>query len=36
MTTGSSEDYSTGCLLDYDYYIKDFNIAAVDLSIKQL
>ena len=23
MTTGRSEDYSTGCLLDYDYYIKD-------------
>ena len=22
MTTGRSEDYSTGCLLDYDYYIK--------------
>ena len=21
MTTGRSEDYSTGCLLDYDYYI---------------
>ena len=26
MTTGRSEDYSTGCLLDYDYYLKDFNI----------
>ena len=22
MTTGISEDYSTGCLLDYDCYIK--------------
>ena len=22
MATGRSEDYSTGCLLDYDYYIK--------------
>ena len=32
MTTGRSEDYSTGCLLDYYYYIKDFNIVAIDLS----
>ena len=32
MTTGRSEDYSTGCLLDYDYYIKDFNIVRIDLS----
>ena len=32
MTTGRSEDYSTGCLLGYDYYLKDFNIAAIDLS----
>ena len=32
MTTGSSEDYSTGFLLDYDYYIKDFNIVGIDLS----
>ena len=32
MTTGRLEDYSTGCLLDYDYYIKDFNIVGIDLS----
>ena len=32
MTTGRSEDYSTGCLLDHDYYIKDFNIVGIDLS----
>ena len=32
MTTGRAEDYSTGCLLDYDYYIKDFNIVGTDLS----
>ena len=32
MTTGRSEDYSTGCLLDYDYYIENFNIVAIDLS----
>ena len=33
-TTGRSGDYSTGCLLDYDWYLKDFNIAAVDLSLQ--
>ena len=27
MTTERSEDYSTGCFLDYDCYLKDFNIA---------
>ena len=32
MTTGKSEDYGTGCLLDYDYYLKDFNIVGIDLS----
>ena len=32
MTIGRSEDYSTGCLLDYDYYTKDFNIVGIDLS----
>ena len=32
MTTARSEDYSTGCLLDYDYYLKDFNIVGIDLS----
>ena len=32
MTTGRSQDYSTRCLLDYDYYIKDFNIVEIDLS----
>ena len=32
MKTGRSEDYSTGCLLDYDYYNKYFNIVGIDLS----
>ena len=32
MATGRSEDYSTGCLLDYDYYINDFNIVGIELS----
>ena len=32
LTTGRSEDYSTKCLIDYDWYLKDFNIAAINLS----
>ena len=32
ITTGRSEDYSTGCLLGYDYYLKDFDIVGIDLS----
>ena len=32
MATGRSEDYSTRCLLDYDYYIKDFKIVGINLS----
>ena len=32
MTARRPEDCNTGCLLDYDYYLKDFNIAAIDLS----
>ena len=32
MTTGRSEDYSTGCFMDYYYYIKDFNFVGIDLS----
>ena len=32
MKTGRSEDYSTGCLLDYDYYLKGFHVVGIDLS----
>ena len=32
MTTGRSEDYCTGCLLDYGYYLKAVNIVGIDLS----
>ena len=32
LAIGKSEDFATGCLIDYDYYVKDYNIAAVDLS----
>ena len=34
MTTGRSEDYNTGSLLDYHYYTQDFNIAAIDLYLQ--
>ena len=32
MTTGRSKDYRKGCLLDYDYYLKDFNIVGIATS----
>ena len=32
MTTGRSEDNIAGCLLDYDYYIREFNIVGIILS----
>ena len=31
MTTGRSEDCSTGCLLGCDHYLKNFNIVGIDL-----
>ena len=30
--TGKGEDYATGSLLDYDYFIKHYKLIAVDLS----
>ena len=32
LTTGKSEDCSTGCQIGYDYYLEDYNIVAVNLS----
>ena len=32
LTTGKSEDYTTGCLLDFQYYKDHYNIVAVNLS----
>ena len=32
FNTGRSEDYSTGCLISYNYYVKDYNIATIGLS----
>ena len=32
LTTGKGEDYTTGCLLDYNYYKNHYSIIASDLS----
>ena len=32
LTTGKGEDYTTGCLLDYNYFKKHYSIIASDLS----
>ena len=32
LTTGQGEDYTTGCLLDYDYIKSKYRLMAVDLS----
>ena len=35
IPTGQGDDYTTGCLLDYTYFKKCYNMIAVDLSKKQ-
>ena len=35
IATGEGDDYTTGCLLDYDYFKKHYKMIAVDLSKKQ-
>ena len=32
VTTGKGDDYTTGCLLDYDYFLKYYELIACDLS----
>ena len=32
LTTGQGEDYTTGCLLDYQYIKNHYRLIAVDLS----
>ena len=32
LTTGQDEDYTTGCLLDYEYMKNNYSLKAVDLS----
>ena len=32
IATGKGDNYATGCLLDYDYFKKNYHLIAVDLS----
>ena len=32
MATGQGDDYTTGCLLDYSYFRKNYRLIAPDLS----
>ena len=32
IATGQGDDYTTGCLLDYNYFNKDYKMIAIDLS----
>ena len=32
LTTEQGEDYTTGCLLDYDYLKNQYKLIAIDLS----
>ena len=34
-STGQGYDYTTGCLLDYNYFEKYYNMIAIDLSKQQ-
>ena len=35
IATGQTDDYTTGCLLDYIYFKKYYNMIAIDLSKQQ-
>ena len=35
IATGQGDDYTTGCLLDYPYFVDTYKMIAVDLSKKQ-
>ena len=35
ISTGRGDDYATGCLLDYPYFIDNYKMIAVDLSRQQ-
>ena len=35
ITTGQGDGYTTGCLLDYNYFIKHYKMGAIDLSKQQ-
>ena len=32
ISTRQGDDYTTGCLLDFDYFLKNYRLIAVDLS----
>ena len=32
LTTGQGEDYTTGCLLDYEYVKKQYRLITVDIT----
>ena len=32
IATGQEDDYTTGCLLDYPYFIDHYKMIAIDLS----
>ena len=34
-TTGQDDEYKTGCLLDYPYFKKNYNLNTIDLSKQQ-
>ena len=36
IATGQGDDFTTGCLLDYDYFKKHYKMIAIDLSKQQL
>ena len=35
IVTGQGDDYTTGCLLDYSYFVNTYKMIAVDLSKQQ-
>ena len=35
IATGRGDDYTTGCLLDYSYFMNTYKMIAVDLSKQQ-
>ena len=35
IATGQSDDYTTGCLLDYPYFKKSYKLIAIDLRKQQ-
>ena len=36
IAAGQGDDYTTGCLLDYPYFIEDYKMIALDLSKQQV